>query len=116
MMNSTSNPHATPVENPATASPRLSQWIQAALRSRFRWMGAGRAARRMQLLETLNLGGRRQLMLVVCDGQSYLVGAGGDSVHSLTSLPGLEVHPAGSPLLPRSIECLPHHPMTELTQ
>ena len=39
---------------------------------------------RLQLIETLQLGGRRQLMLVLCDEQEYLVAAGPDSVHSIT--------------------------------
>jgi len=40
----------------------------------------------MELVEMLQLGGRRQLMLVVCDGQRYLVGAGGDSVQSIAEM------------------------------
>ena len=46
-------------------------------------MQVGRGLRQMQLVETLNLGGKRQLMLVLCDGRRYLIGAGGDSVHSI---------------------------------
>jgi len=42
----------------------------------------------MMLIDKLELGGRRQLLLVECDGQRYLVGAGGDSVHSIA-----EIHP-----------------------
>ena len=44
-----------------------------------------RGQRRMELVETLQLGGKRQLMLVVCDGQRYLVGAGGDAVQSIVA-------------------------------
>jgi hypothetical protein len=40
----------------------------------------------MELVERLELGGKRQLMLVVCDGQRYLLGAGGDGVHSITEM------------------------------
>jgi hypothetical protein len=40
----------------------------------------------MELVEVLSLGGRRQLMLVVCDGRRFLVGAGGDSVQSVTAM------------------------------
>jgi hypothetical protein len=40
----------------------------------------------MELIETLHLGGKRQLLLVLCDGQRYLVGAGGDSVHSIAEI------------------------------
>jgi flagellar biogenesis protein FliO len=46
-------------------------------------MNPGRGTRTMELVETLNLGGKRQLMLVVCDGKRYLIGAGGDSVTSI---------------------------------
>jgi flagellar biogenesis protein FliO len=49
-------------------------------------MGKARAKRRMELVEMLQLGGKRQLMLVVCDGQRYLVGAGGDSVQSIAEM------------------------------
>jgi flagellar biogenesis protein FliO len=40
----------------------------------------------MELVEVLQLGGKRQLMLVECDGRRYLVGAGGDSVHSIAEI------------------------------
>jgi flagellar biogenesis protein FliO len=49
-------------------------------------MGKTRAKPRMELIEMLQLGGKRQLMLVLCDGQRYLVGAGGDSIHSIASI------------------------------
>jgi flagellar biogenesis protein FliO len=49
-------------------------------------MQTSRTQRRMELVETLNLGGKRQLMLVVCEGKRYLVGAGGDSVHSIAEV------------------------------
>lgn len=42
----------------------------------------------MELVETLPLGGKRQLMLVLCDGQRVLVGAGSDGVHSITEMKG----------------------------
>jgi hypothetical protein len=45
-----------------------------------------RGERRLELIETLRLGGKRQLMLVLCDGQRVLVGAGGDSVHSIAEI------------------------------
>lgn len=44
--------------------------------------------RRMELLETLSLGGRRQLMLVVCDGERFLVGVSGDAVQSIVGCRG----------------------------
>lgn len=42
-----------------------------------------RAPRRLQLVETLPLGGKRQLMLIDCDGRSFLVGAGGDAISTV---------------------------------
>jgi flagellar biogenesis protein FliO len=59
-------------------------------------LGGGRAGRRMELIETLQLGGKRQLLLVSCDGQRYLVGAGGDNIHSIAEL--VHGHPARSAL------------------
>jgi flagellar biogenesis protein FliO len=64
----------------------LLQWFQTPLRVRFTGIGKARAKRRMELVEMLQLGGKRQLMLVVCDGQRYLVGAGGDSVQSIAEM------------------------------
>jgi flagellar biogenesis protein FliO len=40
----------------------------------------------MELIETLQLGGKRQLMLVVCDGRRILVGAGGDGVQAVVEM------------------------------
>ncbi len=62
------------------------------------WMGKAlsgrtRAGRRMELLEALSLGGRRQVMLVRCDGKTYLIGVGGDSVQSIVEA-GDAVRPA----------------------
>lgn len=47
-----------------------------------------RAGRRkqMKLVESLPLGNRRQLLLIVCDNQRYLVGAGADSVGSILAM------------------------------
>ncbi|MGD0888275.1 MAG: flagellar biosynthetic protein FliO [Acidobacteriaceae bacterium] len=64
----------------------LLAWFQTPLRVRFSGIGKARAKRRMELVEMLQLGGKRQLMLVVCDGQRYLVGAGGDSVQSIAEM------------------------------
>ena len=51
-------------------------------------MSRVRGKRRLELIETLPLGGKRQLMLVLCDGQRVLVGAGGDGVHSIAEIEG----------------------------
>ena len=42
--------------------------------------------KRLRLVETLPLGGKRQLMLVTCGGESFLVGCGMDSVETIVSL------------------------------
>ncbi len=41
------------------------------------------AAKQMHLLETLPLGGKRQLMLVECAGERFLVGGGLESVETI---------------------------------
>ena len=73
-------------EPPTGLGAWLVRWIQTPLRVKFSGMGKGRAKRRMELVEMLPLGGKRQLMLVVCDGQRFLVGAGGDSIHSIAEM------------------------------
>ncbi len=42
-----------------------------------------RRRRRMKVVESLALGGRRQLLLVLCDEQEYLVGAGAEGVETI---------------------------------
>lgn len=39
--------------------------------------------RHMELVETLLLGGKRQLQLVICDGERFLIGVGGDSIQAM---------------------------------
>jgi len=50
-----------------------------------RSMSAG-AARRMELLETLSLGGNRQLMLVRCGGERFLVGGSPDCIQNIVKI------------------------------
>jgi hypothetical protein len=42
--------------------------------------------RQLRLVETLALGGKRQLMLVTCAGESFLVGGGLESVETIVRL------------------------------
>jgi hypothetical protein len=42
--------------------------------------------KQMRLVETLALGGKRQLMLVTCAGESFLVGGGLESVETIVRL------------------------------
>jgi flagellar biogenesis protein FliO len=44
--------------------------------------------RQMQLLETLPLGGKRQLMLVQCGGDRFLVGGGLESIQTIVRVDG----------------------------
>jgi len=64
----------------------LAAWLLASFRNGFGGFGKVRSKRRMELIETLQLGGKRQLMLVLCDGRRYLVGAGGDSICSIAAV------------------------------
>lgn len=65
---------------------QIQEWLCRIFRHGFRNIGRRRSDRHMELVETLNLGGKRQLLLVVCDGRRILVGAGGDSVHSIVAM------------------------------
>jgi flagellar biogenesis protein FliO len=67
------------------------------LQRAFGWTGRVNGEPRMELLETLQLGGKRQLMLVRCNGQGFLVGAGGESIQTI-----IEVRPQ-----PAAATCLP---------
>jgi flagellar biogenesis protein FliO len=42
--------------------------------------------KQLRLVETLQLGGKRQLMLVTCAGESFLVGGGVESVETIVRL------------------------------
>jgi hypothetical protein len=62
----------------------LASWVMGLLR------GLGnqreRTQKHLRLVETLPLGGKRQLMLVTCAGQSFLVGGGLESVETIVQL------------------------------
>jgi flagellar biogenesis protein FliO len=56
-------------------------WLLGLLQS---WRGGVDAqTRQMQLIETLPLGGKRQLMLVSCGGEQFLVGGGLESIETI---------------------------------
>ena len=57
----------------------LAGWIVGLMRRR----ETQRAGRQMQVIETLSLGGRRQLTLVSCGGERYLVGVGEDRIETI---------------------------------
>ena len=59
----------------------LVGWVFGLLRG---WRGERTAQRKqMRVVETLALGGRRQLMLVSCGDEHFLVGGGMDSVETI---------------------------------
>ena len=45
-----------------------------------------RRERRMQLIETLSLGGKRQVQLVRCGGEQFLLGGSLDSVETIVKV------------------------------
>ena len=48
-----------------------------------RWSGRSTSSRCLQVVETLSLGPRKQLLLIRCDGAKYLVATGPDSVQTI---------------------------------
>jgi flagellar biogenesis protein FliO len=74
---------------PSALDGGLAGWLISAV-NRLREQSAanrGRAARRqMRLVETLSLGARRQLLLIECAGEKFLVGTGPESVQTITRL------------------------------
>lgn len=68
----------------------LAQWLPEVLRS---IRGERRTGmKQMQLLETLPLGGKRQLMLVECAGEYFLVGGGLESVETIVRVQSGAMH------------------------
>ena len=62
----------------------LVSWVLGVLGE---WRGERVSQRRqLKLVETLALGGKRQLMLVTCGGQSFLLGCGPESVETIVRL------------------------------
>ncbi len=66
----------------------LLGWWRTSWRVKVRGLRGAQGPQRMQLIEVLQLGGRRQLMMVICDGRRYLVGTGGDGVQSVVEMTG----------------------------
>jgi hypothetical protein len=62
----------------------LAGWVLSLLRG---LRGRHEVQRKqLRLLEILPLGGKRQLMLVTCAGESFLIGGGVDSVETIVRL------------------------------
>jgi Flagellar biosynthesis protein, FliO len=68
----------------AASDAGLAGWVLGLLRG---WRRQRETQRRqLQLVETLPLGGKRQLMLVTCAGERFLVGGGLESVETIVRL------------------------------
>ena len=63
----------------ATEPGGLAGWVLGMIRRR----NVKTAERHLHIVETLALGGRRQLLLVTCDGERFLVGSGADRVDTI---------------------------------
>lgn len=73
--------------NPETVQG-VAGWVAGALQGRIRikWRGSAASVRvrpQMELVETLSLGSKRQIMLIECQGERYLVGCGPDAVATI---------------------------------
>lgn len=63
----------------------LAGWLLALLsRANATWAQGKPARKHLRVVETMQLGGRRQLTLVSCDGERFLIGSGPDSVQTMT--------------------------------
>ena len=62
----------------------LAGWVLNRMRG---WQGRRELQQKqLRLVETLPLGGKRQLMLVTCAGESFLVGGGLESIETIVRL------------------------------
>lgn len=68
----------------------LSGWILCRL-EKFGKLRTGQHAE-MRRIETLALGGKRQLMLVSCGNERYLVGGGSESVDCIVRIASTSIH------------------------
>ncbi|MBS1798848.1 MAG: flagellar biosynthetic protein FliO [Acidobacteria bacterium] len=62
----------------------LVGWLLSRWRGRARFRD--RSVRQMQLLETLSVGGKRQLALVRCGREQFLVGMGAEAVSTIVKI------------------------------
>lgn len=67
----------------AAAAQKGSRGLVWPLLERLGVLCGARPAAELEVLETVSLGGRRQLFLIACGGERYLVGAGAESVGSM---------------------------------
>ncbi len=66
----------------------LAGWIMAWAHTLWRGATMRRDGKRqMCVIETLSIGGRKQLVLVSCGGEQFLVGTGAESVQTIVRVP-----------------------------
>ena len=71
-------------ETAASEVQGLARWVLSLAQS---WREPRVSQKKqLQLVETLPLGGKRQLMLVTCAGESFLIGGSFDSVEAIVRL------------------------------
>ena len=72
-------------EQKISADPQgLAGWLVESFR---RWRGLREVqGKQMRLVETLSRGGKRELMLVSCAGERFLVGVGPEGVETMVRL------------------------------
>lgn len=75
---------STPVKLAAAEVQGLAGWVLGLVRGWRRQRTASQ--KQLRLVETLSLGGKRQLMLVRCGDESFLVGGGMESVETIVRL------------------------------
>jgi flagellar biosynthetic protein FliO len=70
--------------------PRELEGLAAWVLARFRALRGVHSSehKQMRVLETLSLGAKRQLMLVECGSDRYLVGCGGESIQTIVRASG----------------------------
>ena len=89
-----------------SAPPASSVWL-AAFKSFWRWSSSAitaRKPRRLRVCETLSLGERRFLAVVIFDGQEFLVGGTGNSLELLARMRDGKILPdSPSPMGPCSM-------------
>jgi Flagellar biosynthesis protein, FliO len=59
---------------------RIGKGVAVLLRERLSLARKNRSEMPLRVLETVSLGGRRQVFLLACGGERYLVGAGAETV------------------------------------
>jgi len=63
-------------------------WLVSLMQRGRNGLAVRRAVKTMQVVETLSFGGRRQVTLMRCGDQHFLVGMSGDGVSTIVPLQG----------------------------